>query len=105
MSPPFRPGIALVGGIFAVSTGAIFARLADAPALVISAYRLGIAVLVMAPVCLWFSRHQWRRLTSRDFLIGGAAGLFLALHFITWISSLNYTSVANSVVLVNTNPL
>jgi drug/metabolite transporter (DMT)-like permease len=33
------------------------------------------------------------------------AGLFLALHFATWISSLDYTSVANSVVLVNTNPL
>jgi drug/metabolite transporter (DMT)-like permease len=33
------------------------------------------------------------------------SGLFLALHFATWISSLDYTSVANSVVLVNTNPL
>jgi drug/metabolite transporter (DMT)-like permease len=33
------------------------------------------------------------------------SGFFLALHFSTWISSLSYTSVANSVVLVNTNPL
>jgi drug/metabolite transporter (DMT)-like permease len=33
------------------------------------------------------------------------SGFFLAMHFSTWISSLSYTSVANSVVLVNTNPL
>ena len=37
--------------------------------------------------------------------MAGLAGFFLALHFGTWISSLNYTSVANSVVLVNTNPI
>jgi drug/metabolite transporter (DMT)-like permease len=33
-SPPFNPYFALVIGVVAVSTGAIFARLADAPALV-----------------------------------------------------------------------
>jgi len=33
------------------------------------------------------------------------SGFFLALHFATWISSLNYTSVASSVVLVNTHPI
>ncbi len=33
------------------------------------------------------------------------SGFFLALHFATWISSLDYTAIANSVVLVNTIPL
>lgn len=33
------------------------------------------------------------------------SGLFLALHFAAWISSLDYTAIANSVVLVNTIPL
>ena len=33
------------------------------------------------------------------------SGSFLALHFATWISSLQYTSVASSVVLVTTTPL
>jgi drug/metabolite transporter (DMT)-like permease len=32
-------------------------------------------------------------------------GIFLALHFATWITSLEYTSVASSVVLVSTSPL
>jgi drug/metabolite transporter (DMT)-like permease len=34
-----------------------------------------------------------------------AAGVALALHFATWIASLSYTSVAASVLLVNTTPL
>jgi drug/metabolite transporter (DMT)-like permease len=33
------------------------------------------------------------------------SGCFLALHFATWITSLGYTSVANSVVLVDTHPI
>ncbi len=100
-----HPGAALVGGIFAVSTGAIFARLAMAPALVTAAYRVSLAVIVMAPFCLYLSRGAWERITRRNVLMGSAAGVFLALHFATWIASLDYTSVANSVVLVNTNPL
>jgi drug/metabolite transporter (DMT)-like permease len=103
--PRVHPGAALVGGIFAVSTGAIFARLAEAPALVTAAYRVTIAVLVLAPFCIVLSRHALLAMTRRQFAMGAAAGTFLALHFATWIASLDYTSVANSVVLVNTNPL
>jgi hypothetical protein len=43
-SPPFNPYFALISGVLAVSTGAIFARLVDAPALVIAAYRPGFAM-------------------------------------------------------------
>ena len=42
---PFNPSLALISGVLAVSTGAIFARLAEAPALVIAAYRVGLASL------------------------------------------------------------
>ena len=90
----------------AVSTGAIFARLAgDAPSLVIAAYRLGLAALVLGPVSLIRVRHEFRALSTRDILLALVSGFFLALHFATWITSLAFTSVANSVVLVNTNPL
>jgi drug/metabolite transporter (DMT)-like permease len=34
-----------------------------------------------------------------------ASGLFLALHFATWIASLDYTSIASSVILVDTIPI
>ena len=88
-----------------MSTGAIFARLADAPALVIAAYRVGLATLILAPFALWKARDELLKLTKADLSCAVLSGLFLALHFTAWISSLNYTSVANSVVLVNTNPL
>ncbi len=104
-APPFNPYIALVIGVLAVSTGAIFARLADAPALVIAAYRVGLATLVLAPIAWWTVRSELLGLSKRELGLGGLAGFFLALHFATWISSLDYTSIANSVVLVNTNPL
>jgi len=80
-------------------------RLADAPALVIAAYRVGLAVLILAPIAWWKVRGELYRLTRHDYQLTMLAGLFLALHFGTWISSLDYTSVATSVVLVNTNPL
>jgi len=102
---PFHPFIALAAGIAAVSTGAIFARLADAPPLVIAAYRVGLATAVLLPPALLKARHEIAVLSGRDLKLAALSGLFLALHFATWISSLEYTSVANSVVLVNTNPL
>lgn len=103
--PPFNPSLALISGVLAVSTGAIFARLADAPALVIAAYRVGLASLILAPVAWWKVRDEIMGLEMREYVLAMLSGLFLALHFTTWISSLTYTSVANSVVLVNTNPL
>jgi drug/metabolite transporter (DMT)-like permease len=103
--PPFNPSLALVSGVLAVSTGAIFAKLAEAPALVIAAYRVGLASLILAPIAWWQAREEILGLRMREYALALLSGLFLALHFSTWISSLNYTSVANSVVLVNTNPL
>lgn len=104
-TPPFNPSFALVSGVLAVSTGAIFVRLADAPALVVAAYRVGTAALLLAPIAWWKARHELRSLTAADYRLAILAGFMLALHFATWVSSLYYTSVASSVVLVNTNPL
>lgn len=97
--------LALGIGIAAVSTGAIFVRLADAHPVVIAAYRTGLATLIIAPVAWLKARDEIINLSGKDFALAGLSGLFLALHFIAWISSLGYTSIANSVVLVNTNPL
>jgi drug/metabolite transporter (DMT)-like permease len=103
--PPFNPYLALVSGVLAVSTGAIFARLADAPPLVIAAYRVGLATLLLTPIAWIKVRDELLNLSPRELKLAAVSGFFLALHFATWISSLEYTSVANSVVLVNTNPL
>ena len=103
--PRVPPYFALIIGVIAVSTGAIFARLAEAPALVIAAYRVGLAALVLAPLAVWKVRQEIRHLSGNDIFLSIISGIFLALHFASWISSLDHTSVANSVVLVNTNPI
>jgi len=105
-TPPFNPYIALAFGIISISTGAIFARLSgEADALVISAYRVGLASIVLFPIAWFKIRDELRCLSMADLRLAALSGFFLAMHFATWISSLRYTSVANSVVLVNTNPL
>ncbi len=103
--PRINPYAVICVGVLAVSFGSIFVRLADAPALTIAAYRVGIASLLLAPVGLWREGQSLRRLRRHDLLLALLTGFFLALHFATWVSSLDYTSVASSVVLVNTNPL
>ena len=103
--PPVSPLIVLSIGVAAISTGAIFVRLADAPALATAAYRVGLASAVLLPAASVYSRTELKRLQRKDIGLAITAGFFLALHFATWIASLDYTSVANSVVLVNTNPI
>jgi drug/metabolite transporter (DMT)-like permease len=100
-----HPAWTLAVGVVGISTGAIFVRLADAPALVIAAYRLGLTLLVLLPLAAWKAAPELRRLSRREVLIATLSGLFLALHFATWIASLDYTSVANSVIFVNTIPI
>ncbi len=101
------PYVFIVVGICAVSTASVFIRYAqrEAPSLVIAAYRLGIATLLITPLALTRHRHELRRVTRRDVGWALLSGLFLGLHFAAWISSLDYTSVMASVVLVTTSPL
>lgn len=98
---------ALLTAILAISTASIFTRFAqaDAPSLVIAALRLTCATLLLAPLALTSGGEELRSLTRKELLPGAISGLFLAVHFATWISSLEYTSVASSVVFVATGPL
>lgn len=103
--PDGLPWVVLGIGICAVSSGAIFARMAEAPGLVTAAWRLGLATLVLLPLVVWKGRREIAALARRQLGLSLLAGFFLAIHFATWITSLELTSVANSVVLVNTTPL
>ena len=98
---------ALLIAIIAVPTASIFIRFAqaDAPSLVIAALRLTCATLLLAPLAWTRHREELRNLTRKEILLGAISGGFLAVHFATWISSLEYTSVASSVVFVSTGPL
>lgn len=103
--PPIPPYLALLIGVCAVSTSAIFVKLATAPTSVIATYRLAFTVLLMTPVVLVKCRGEWRHVSLKDWLICAAAGVFLAFHFLLWFGSLAFTSVASSVVLVALQPI
>ena len=92
-------------GVVSVSFAAIFIRLAEAPPLVIAAYRLCLASLIVCPAAWIHSRNELRALGRRDIIMALLSGAFLALHFGLWIASLSYTTVATSVVLVTANPI
>lgn len=105
--PPFPPLLAITFGILAVSTASIFIRFAqaEAPSLVIAACRLTIASLVIAPFAVTTRHQELTSLNVKDIALALLSGTFLAIHFATWISSLEFTTVASSAVLVSTTPL
>jgi len=105
LSMNLSPYVTLVLAVLLVSVGAILVRLAGAPPLAVSFYRMAIATLILGPFAWGDARRSWPTLPRRPRLLLVAAGVALALHFATWIASLSHTSVAASVLLVNTAPL
>ncbi len=101
---PLLPLFVLALALAGVSFGSIFVRLAAAPALAIALWRMTLASAVVVPASVAV-RGAARRATVRDWALAASAGGLLALHFGTWITSLQYTTVAASVLLVNTAPV
>jgi drug/metabolite transporter (DMT)-like permease len=99
------PLAALAVAVLAVSTSAILLRFSGAPPTVAAFYRVVFTVGLLAPLA--FTRHgeQLRSLGRRDALAAGAAGLALAAHFATWFQSVEWTSVAASVTIVQSQAL
>jgi len=107
-SPRFSPMLVLGFGILAISFGSILVRLAqgqEMPSLVIAAWRLTLASAVLLPLALRYRRFELTGMSRSAWGLAVLSGFMLALHFASWISSLAYTSVASSTVLVTTSPL
>ncbi|MEP4378697.1 MAG: DMT family transporter [Alphaproteobacteria bacterium] len=102
---PITYTLVLVASLIAVAHAAIFVRMADADPLVTAAWRMAIASLVLLPLAGVTARDEIRRLGGREWKLIAGASVFLALHFATWIASLDFTSIANSVVLVTLTPV
>lgn len=92
-------------GLVAISLASIFIKICDAPPLIIAAYRLGLATLALLILFRKRATRQINFLPQKDFLLCVLAGIFLCFHFAFWITSLKYTSVASSIILVTTNPI
>lgn len=108
VNTPLRAYLVLTLGLTAVSLAAALIRLAQAegiPSLVVAASRLFLAALILTPLALPRYYNHLRGLRRRDLALIGVSGVFLGLHFILWITSLEHTTVLVSVVLVTTSPL
>lgn len=94
-------------GVLALSTSAIWVKIADAPSGVIAFYRLLIAALTLTPFLLFSRKHREEvtTISRKQWIQIGSAGLFLALHYVLWFESLQFTSIASSAVLVSLQPL
>jgi drug/metabolite transporter (DMT)-like permease len=94
-------------GILFVSTASILIRFsqAEVPSIVIAAYRLSIAALILGILIAIKRINLSNYYDKQNIWLAILSGLFLALHFAAWITSLEYTSVASSVVLVTTTPI
>jgi len=100
--------VGILIAVFAVSWASIFIRwCGDTPALVISFYRMFWSTLLLLlyqlvknPGALRF-HHLSRRSLQLMFL----AGVLLALHFATWIASIQLTKISHSLILESTHPV
>lgn len=103
--PFFNPYLAVFIGVVASAFASIFTKLADAPPMIIAFYRLGFTVLILLPFTAFTGTRELRGISRRNLLLACAAGVMLATHFSVWMTSLNYTSIASSTVLVTMQPL
>ncbi len=95
----------LAVGLCSISVSSVLIKLCDAPALVIASYRLTLAALFYGLLAFSRMRRPYGEVSGAQARWAVFSGLFLSLHFIAWISSLEFTSVASSVVLVQTAPV
>jgi drug/metabolite transporter (DMT)-like permease len=97
--------LVLLIGILAVSGASILIKLCDAPAMVIASYRLTLSSLFFLAITGLKKHNPIAAFNRSGIRLALLSGLFLCLHFATWITSLKFTSVANSVMLVSTAPI
>ena len=100
-----NPKLVVLIGVIFVSFSPIFVKLSNAPSIIVATYRMIITVLIMAPSFAMKNTTEVKKTDFKIILLAMLSGFFLALHFATWMASINYTSIASSTILVNLNPL
>ncbi len=92
-------------GVFFTSLSSIIVRVSQAPSLVISFYRMLFTVfLLIIPVAMK-EKEIIKNITKKDFILCIISGVFLALHFASWIASISMTTISNSTILVSCSPV
>ncbi|OES46268.1 DMT family transporter [Domibacillus iocasae] len=97
-------GLPLFIAIVAISFSAIFVKWSEAPASILSMYRMILSSILLSPI-IWWKRAEFSHIKKRDWFFLLFSGLFLALHFVLWFGSLKLTTVASSTIILALQPL
>jgi drug/metabolite transporter (DMT)-like permease len=103
--PPAPDLLLMLVAVTAASTAAPLTAAAAAPALAIAFWRNALGAAATAPVALRRTRPELAGLSRRQLLLMLVAGVFLAAHFGTWMSSLAFTTVASAIAMTATQPV
>ena len=103
MNKPSKYWILL--GTFFTSLSSIIIRFSEAPALIIAAYRMLFASMMLFFPVFMHSRSEFKILRKNNYIMCIISGVFLALHFASWIQSIQMTTIANSTILVSCSPI
>ena len=109
-TPPLVWGLLVAGVLGVSSAGAILSHVDSIPPLMRASWRLQITVLMLLPFAIWQYREmdiadRSRLLEKRTVLIILGSGIALAAHFGTWVTSLDHTSLAHSLLFVTSHPI
>ena len=104
LPPPVDAALIVIALTGVASSGPLIAATA-APALAIAFWRNALGSVATGVLTLPRRMPELRGLDRRGWAVSAVAGLFLALHFGTWIPSLSMTSVAASTALVASQPV
>ena len=109
-TPPHVWGLLAAGVVGVSSAGAILSHVDSIPPLMRASWRLQITVLMLLPFAIiqyrQMSVEQKSRMTEKRTLwILFGSGLALAAHFGTWVTSLDHTSLAHSLLFVTSHPI
>jgi drug/metabolite transporter (DMT)-like permease len=105
---PLRVYIVLVCGLLSIFVASILIRMAQnegVNSILIAASRVFIASLALSPLVITRYWVDIRKLRTKDFGMALLSGAFLSLHFASWVTSLEYTSVLISNVFVTSSPI
>src|SRR5687768_5168468 len=103
--PAFVSAVLDIAGL-GVSVYWPLVRLSSAQPIAIAVWRLIYSLIIIAiPLIATGTWRQWRALDRRSMGLAVVGGILLALHFWSWNASVELTTIAASVVLVNTQPL
>ena len=109
-TPPLVWGLLAAGVVGVSSAGAILSHVDSIPPLMRASWRLQITVLMLLPFAIWQYRQmeitEKKKLTEKKtVLILAGSGIALAAHFGTWVTSLDHTSLAHSLLFVTSHPI